>query len=155
MKHPSLFEPLQLGSFTLPNRSIMAPLTRMRAGIRNAPTALNATYYAQRANAGLIIAEGTAVSEQAQGYPSAPGIYTREQIDGWKAVTTAVHSAGGLIFLQIAHNERNSHSSFMPDGGPPVAPSAIASTSLASHETSNRFLLRCHELSNSLKSMPS
>ena len=128
MKHPSLFEPLQLGSLTLPNRIIMAPLTRMRAGARNSPTPLNATYYAQRASAGLIIAEGTAVSEQAQGYPSAPGIYTREQIHGWKAVTSAVHSAGGVLFLQIAHNGRNSHSSLMPDGGPPVAPSAIAST---------------------------
>jgi N-ethylmaleimide reductase len=128
MKHPALFEPLQLGRLALPNRIIMAPLTRMRAGEGNAPTALNATYYAQRAAAGLIIAEGTAVSKQGQGYPNAPGIYTQEQIDGWKAVTQAVHSASGRIFLQIAHNGRNSHSSFMPDGGPPVAPSAIAST---------------------------
>jgi N-ethylmaleimide reductase len=128
MKHPALFEPLQLGSVTLPNRIIMAPLTRMRAGEGSVPTALTAAYYAQRAAAGLIIAEGTAVSQQGQGYPNAPGIYTQEQIDGWKAVTQAVHSAGGRIFLQIAHNGRNSHSSFMPDGGPPVAPSAIAST---------------------------
>ncbi|NYF91472.1 alkene reductase [Tunturiibacter empetritectus] len=123
--HPSLFEPLRLGAITLPNRIIMAPLTRMRAGAGNVPTALNAEYYAQRAAAGLIIAEGTAVSQQGQGYPNAPGIYTREQIDGWKAVTEAVHSRGGRIFLQIAHNGRNSHSSFTPDGGPPVAPSAI------------------------------
>jgi N-ethylmaleimide reductase len=127
MKNSSLFEPLELGSVTLPNRVVMAPLTRMRAGPGNVPTALNATYYAQRATAGLIIAEGTAVSQQGQGYPSAPGIYTQEQIDGWKSVTQAVHAAGGRIFLQIAHNGRNSHSSFMPDGGPPVAPSAIAS----------------------------
>jgi N-ethylmaleimide reductase len=89
---------------------------------------LNALYYAQRATAGLIIAEGTAVSEQGQGYPSAPGIYTREQIDGWKSVINAVHSSGGRIFLQIAHNGLNSHSSFIPGGGLPVAPSAIAST---------------------------
>jgi N-ethylmaleimide reductase len=128
MKHKSLFEPLQLGDLTLPNRLIMAPLTRMRAGSGNTPTSLNAKYYAQRATAGLIIAEGTAVSEQGQGYPSAPGIYTKEQIAGWETVTHAVHSAGGRIFLQIAHNGRNSHSSFMPDGGPLVAPSAIAST---------------------------
>jgi N-ethylmaleimide reductase len=128
MKHKSLFEPLQLGDLTRPNRLIMAPLTRMRAGSGNTPTSLNAKYYAQRATAGLIIAEGTAVSEQGQGYPSAPGIYTKEQIAGWETVTHAVHSAGGRIFLQIAHNGRNSHSSFMPDGGPPVAPSAIAST---------------------------
>jgi N-ethylmaleimide reductase len=125
MNNSSLFEPLRLGSITLPNRIIMAPLTRMRAAAGNAPTALNAEYYAQRATAGLIIAEGTAVSQQGQGYPNAPGIYTREQVEGWRAVTQAVHSRGGLIFLQIAHNGRNSHSSFMPDGSPPVAPSAI------------------------------
>jgi N-ethylmaleimide reductase len=125
MNSSSFFEPLRLGRITLPNRIIMAPLTRMRAGASNAPTALNAEYYAQRANAGLIIAEGTAVSQQGQGYPNAPGIYTREQVNGWRAVTQAVHSRGGRIFLQIAHNGRNSHSSYMPDGGPPVAPSAI------------------------------
>jgi len=128
MPHPSLFQPLRLGSITLTNRIVMAPLTRMRAGVSNVPTALNAQYYAQRATAGLIIAEGTAVSQQGQGYPNAPGIYTQEQLDGWKTVTEAVHSQGGRIFLQIAHNGRNSHSSFMPDGGPPVAPSAIPTT---------------------------
>ena len=125
MNSSSLFDPLQVGSITLPNRIIMAPLTRMRAGSGNIPNALNAEYYAQRASAGLIIAEGTAVSQQGQGYPNAPGIYTREQVDGWRTVTRAVHSRGGRMFLQIAHNGRNSHSSFMPDGGPPVAPSAI------------------------------
>ncbi len=127
MSHPALFKSLQLGTMELPNRVFMAPLTRMRAGARNVPTALNATYYAQRASAGLIIAEGTAVSEQGQGYPSAPGIYTEEQIAGWKLVTEAVHAVGGHIFLQVAHNGRNSHSSLMPDGGPPVAPSAVPS----------------------------
>ena len=125
MNSSSLFEPLRLGSMMLPNRIIMAPLTRMRAGAGNAPTALNAEYYAQRATAGLIIAEGTAVSQQGQGYPNAPGIYTRGQVEGWSAVTQAVHARGGRIFLQLAHNGRNSHSSFMPDGGAPVAPSAI------------------------------
>ena len=128
MPSPSLFQPLRLGSITLPNRIIMAPLTRMRAGADNVPTAMNAEYYAQRATAGLIIAEGTAVSQQAQGYPNAPGIYTQAQVEGWKTVTEAVHSRGGRIFLQIAHNGRNSHSSFMPDGGTPVAPSAIPPT---------------------------
>ena len=128
MPHTSLFHPLQLGSLTLPNCIVMAPLTRMRAGAGNVPTALNAKYYAQRATAGLIVAEGTAVSEQGQGYPNAPGIYTQDQVDGWKTVTDAVHSRGGRIFLQIAHNGRNSHSSFNPDGGPPVAPSAIPPT---------------------------
>src|ERR1700721_2158279 len=122
MNSSPLFEPLRLGSITLPNRIIMAPLTRMRAGAGNAPTALNAEYYAQRANAGLVIAEGTAVSQEGQGYPNAPGIYTREQVNGWRAVTQAVPSRGVRIFLQIAHNGRTSHSSYMPDGAPPVAP---------------------------------
>jgi len=103
----------------------MAPLTRMRAGAGNAPTERNALYYAQRSSAGLIIAEGTAVSQQGQGYPDAPGIYTAEQVAGWRKVTEAVHEQGGRIFLQLAHNGRNSHSSFMPDGGAPFAPSPI------------------------------
>ncbi|MGD0646940.1 MAG: alkene reductase [Acidobacteriaceae bacterium] len=116
---------MQLGSVILSNRIVLAPLTRMRAGAANVPTALNALYYAQRASAGLIIAEGTAVSQQGQGYPNAPGIYTPEQVAGWKGVTDAVHERGGKIFIQLAHNGRNSHSSFMPDGGAPVAPSPI------------------------------
>ncbi len=103
----------------------MAPLTRMRAGDDNVPTAMNAEYYAQRASAGLIISEGTAVSPDAQGFPSAPGIYTAGQIAGWRLVTEAVHASGGRIIMQIAHNGRNSHSSLMPDGSVPVAPSAI------------------------------
>lgn len=127
MSYTSLFVPLQLGAIEIPNRIVMAPLTRMRAATGGVPAALNATYYAQRASAGLIVAEGTAVSRQAQGYPNAPGIYTSAQIEGWRGVTKAVHDRGGRIFLQIAHNGRNSHSSFMPDGGPPVAPSAIPS----------------------------
>ncbi len=125
MNSPLFFQPLQLGSVTIANRIVMAPLTRMRAGAGNAPTELNALYYAQRASAGLIIAEGTAVSQQGQGYPNAPGIYTPEQVAGWKKVTDGVHEHGGKIFLQLAHNGRNSHSSFMPDGGLPVAPSPI------------------------------
>jgi N-ethylmaleimide reductase len=125
LKSSLFFEPLHLGAITIPNRIVMAPLTRMRAGEGNAPTELNALYYAQRASAGLIIAEGTAVSQQGQGYPSAPGIYTQGQVEGWRRVTAAVHGRGGKIFLQIGHNGRNSHSSFMPDGGVPFAPSAI------------------------------
>jgi N-ethylmaleimide reductase len=121
-----LHSPLRLGSLRLANRVVMAPMTRMRAGPDNVPTPMNAAYYAQRASAGLIVAEGTAVSEAGRGYPSAPGIYSNAQIEGWKVVTAAVHAAGGCIVLQIAHNGRNSHSSFMPDGGVPVAPSAIA-----------------------------
>jgi N-ethylmaleimide reductase len=124
----ALFTPLQLGAIKLPNRIIMAPLTRMRAGAGNVPTALNANYYAQRASAGLIISEGTAISPDAHGYPNAPGIYTAEQIAGWRVVTDSVHARGGRIFIQIGHNGRNSHSSLRPDGSAPVAPSAIPPT---------------------------
>jgi N-ethylmaleimide reductase len=125
MPRDSFFTPLQLGAVELRNRIIMAPLTRMRAGAGCVPTALNAKYYAQRASAGLIISEGTAISPDAHGYPNAPGIYTAEQIAGWRAVTDAVHACGGRIVMQIAHNGRNSHSSLRPDGSAPVAPSAI------------------------------
>jgi N-ethylmaleimide reductase len=125
MSRDSFFTPLQLGAIHLPNRIIMAPLTRMRAGADHIPTALNVTYYAQRASAGLIISEGTAISADAHGYPAAPGIYTEEQIAGWGAVTDAVHARGGRIVMQIGHNGRNSHSSLRPDGSAPVAPSAI------------------------------
>jgi N-ethylmaleimide reductase len=124
----ALFTPMKLGAIKLPNRIIMAPLTRMRAGAGNVPTALNANYYAQRASAGLIISEGTAISPDAHGYPNAPGIYTAEQIAGWRAVTDSVHARGGRIFIQIGHNGRNSHSSLRPDGSAPVAPSAIPPT---------------------------
>ena len=125
MAKDSLFTPLQIGAIQIPNRIVMAPLTRMRAGAGNAPTAMNAKYYAQRASAGLIISEGAAISADAHGYPSAPGIYTAGQIAGWRLVTEAVHAHGGLIFIQIGHHGRNSHSSLRPDGSVPVAPSAI------------------------------
>ena len=125
MSKESLFTPLQLGAIKIPNRIVMAPLTRMRAGADNVPTALNAKYYAQRASAGVIITEGTAISADAHGYPSAPGIYSKEQISGWRLVTDAVHARGGRIIMQIAHNGRNSHSSLRPDGSLPIAPSAI------------------------------
>jgi N-ethylmaleimide reductase len=125
MSVATLFTPLRLGAIQLPNRIVMAPLTRMRAGANNVPTALNAEYYAQRSSAGLIISEGTAVSAEGQGYPSSPGIYTTEQIVGWRGVTDAVHDRGGRIVLQIQHNGRNSHSSLLPNGSLPVAPSPI------------------------------
>jgi len=125
MSKDVFFTPLQLGAIQLPNRIVMAPLTRMRAGPNNVPTALNAEYYAQRSSAGLIISEGTAVSPQAQGYPSSPGIYTAAQIAGWRDVTDAVHARGGRIVMQIEHNGRNSHSSLLPDACLPVAPSSI------------------------------
>src|SRR5271170_3404803 len=128
MSEDILFTPLRVGAIQLPNRIVMAPLTRMRAGAGNAPTALNAEYYAQRASAGLIISEGTAIGPYAHGYPNEPGIYTADQIAGWRAVTDAVHARGGRIILQIGHNGRNSHSSLRPDGSAPVAPSAIPPT---------------------------
>ena len=121
-----LFEPLRLGALALPNRVIMPALTRMRAGASGVPTALNAQYYAQRASAGLIITEATAISVQGHGYPQMPGIHTAEQVAGWRLVTSAVHAKGGRIVLQIVHHGRWSHSSYNPDGSLPVAPSAIA-----------------------------
>jgi len=128
MFNKTLFSSLRVGSIRPPNRIVMAPMTRMRAGAANVPTVLNAEYYAQRASAGLIISEGTAISIQAQGYPNAPGIYTAAQIAGWRRVTDGVHARRGRIVMQIAHNGRNSHSSLMPDGALPVAPSAIPPT---------------------------
>ncbi len=122
----TLFDPLPLGDLTLKNRVVMAPLTRMRAASGNVPVALNAEYYAQRAGAGLIISEATQISQQGQGYPATPGIYTQAQVEGWKQVTDAVRQAGGVMFLQLWHVGRVSHPSHQPDGGLPVAPSAIA-----------------------------
>ena len=126
MNDINLFTPIQLGNLTLPNRIIMAPLTRMRAGEGNVPTKLNATYYAQRASAGLIISEATQVSLQGRGYAHSPGIHTPEQIAGWKLVVDAVHQSGGRIFLQLWHAGRTSHPELQPNGDLPVAPSAIA-----------------------------
>ena len=121
-----LFSPVRLGPYELPNRVVMAPMTRNRAGPGNVPTELNATYYAQRAGAGLIVAEASQVSPQGLGYPGTPGIHSAEQIAGWKRVTDAVHGAGGRIFLQLWHVGRISHPSLQPDGALPVAPSALA-----------------------------
>ncbi len=120
-----LFTPLRLGPYELPNRIVMAPLTRNRAGPGNVPQVMTAEYYAQRASAGLIITEATQVSPQGVGYPNTPGIHHREQIDGWRRVTDAVHDRGGRIFLQLWHVGRISHPSLQPDGALPVAPSAI------------------------------
>lgn len=122
----TLFSPLQLGPYELPNRVVMAPLTRNRALAGDVPGPLNAQYYAQRASAGLIVSEATQISRQGQGYPSTPGIYTAEQVDGWRLVTNAVHAAGSHIFLQLWHVGAISHSSFQPDGRPPVSPSGVA-----------------------------
>lgn len=122
----NLFSPLQLGPTQLKNRIVMAPMTRCRAVEGNVPAPFAALYYKQRASAGLIITEATQVTPEGQGYVSTPGIHSREQVEGWEAVTKAVHDAGGRIFLQLWHVGRISHSLFQPNGALPVAPSAIA-----------------------------
>ena len=122
----TLFDSLTVGDLTLPNRIIMAPLTRNRAsGPGRVPNALMAEYYAQRASAGLIISEATSVMPSGVGYPHTPGIWSAEQVEGWRGVVRAVHHAGGRIFLQLWHVGRVSDPSYH-DGAPPVAPSAIA-----------------------------
>ena len=121
-----LFQPFQLGDLTLPNRIVMAPLTRNRATHgTDAPNELAATYYRQRAAAGLIISEATQVSQQGQGYIWTPGLYSEAQVQGWREVTSAVHAANGHIFAQMWHVGRISHTSLQPNGGAPVAPSPI------------------------------
>ncbi len=121
-----LFQPFQLGDLSLPNRIVMAPLTRNRAtATGDVPGDLAATYYAQRASAGFIISEASQISQQGQGYLRTPGIYTADQVAGWRRVTDAVHKAGGRIFIQLWHVGRVSHVSLQKDGGKPVAPSAI------------------------------
>jgi N-ethylmaleimide reductase len=121
-----LFTPIRLGGLELPNRIVMAPLTRNRAGQPgNVPQPINATYYAQRASAGLIITEGSPISEMAHGYPGTPGIHSPAQVAGWKRVTDTVHAKGGRIFLQLWHVGRISHPSLLPNEALPVAPSAI------------------------------
>lgn len=125
MSH-DLFNSYTLGDLKLPNRIVMAPLTRNRANLDgDTPSAMHADYYAQRANAGLIISEGTQISAEGKGYFRTPGIYTSAQVAAWKAVTSAVHEVGGRIFCQLWHVGRMSHTSFQPDGQPPVAPSAF------------------------------
>ena len=120
-----LFDPVQLGSLRLANRIVMAPLTRSRASAEGVPQPLMAQNYAQRATAGLIIAEGTNISAQARGYAFTPGLYNDAQVAGWRPVTHAVHAAGGRIFPQLWHVGRISHPSLQPGGALPVAPSPI------------------------------
>ena len=122
---PSLFDPVQLGAITAPNRILMAPLTRGRATRAHVPTALMAEYYAQRASAGLIITEATGISQQGLGWPFAPGLWSDEQVAAWKPVTQAVHDAGGRIVAQLWHMGRQVHSSVT--GEQPVSSSATAS----------------------------
>ncbi|GAB6094862.1 alkene reductase [Desulfatiferula olefinivorans] len=126
MNTNDMFSPITLGALHLKNRLVMAPLTRNRAGENLAPGDLNAEYYAQRAGAGLIVSEGSQISPQGQGYPGTPGIYSSEQVEGWKTVTRAVHEKGGLMVIQLWHVGRISHPLLQPGGARPVAPSALA-----------------------------
>jgi N-ethylmaleimide reductase len=130
MNFPSLFSPLKVGPYQLQHRVVMAPLTRMRADRSSfAPRALNAEYYGQRATpGGLLIAEASPVMVTGRGNPGTPGIYSEPQVAGWRGVVEAVHAKGGLIFLQLWHVGRVSHSSFQPEGHSPVAPSAVPIT---------------------------
>jgi N-ethylmaleimide reductase len=126
MSQPSkLLEPFELGPIALPNRLVMAPLTRNRAVEGLVPGPLAAEYYAQRASAGLLITEASQVSQQGQGYQDTPGIYSKEQVAGWRKITDRVHARGGRIFIQLWHVGRISHTSLQPGGGKPVGPSAI------------------------------
>lgn len=125
MTDNALFQPYQLGPLTLSNRIVMAPLTRNRAEAGFVPSRFAATYYSQRASAGLLIAEATQISRQGQGYQDTPGIYTPAQVEGWRQVTQAVHAKGGKIFLQLWHVGRVSHVDLQENGAAPVAPSAI------------------------------
>src|SRR5882762_6070194 len=122
--HSVLFQPFRLPDLTLPNRIVLSPMTRGRAGAARLPNRLMAEYYGQRSSAGLHITEATTISEEANGWNESPGICTDEMTEGWKHTTNAVHEKGGVIFLQLWHTGRASHSSFH-GGKPAVAPSAI------------------------------
>src|SRR4029078_5634784 len=121
---PTLFDPLKLGPYVLPNRILMAPLTRSRADTGRVPNGMMAEYYAQRASAGLILSEATSVSPMGVGYADTPGIWSKEQTEGWRNVTKAVHAKGGRIFLQLWHVGRISDPIFL-NGELPGAPSAV------------------------------
>jgi len=124
----TLFDPLRAGDLALANRIVMAPLTRNRSP-NAVPGDLSVTYYSQRATAGLIVTEATAISHQGQGYANVPGLYGEDQLAGWKRVTDAVHKGGGKIVVQLWHVGRISHTTLQPGGGKPVAPSAIRANS--------------------------
>ena len=135
---PTLFDPIQLGDISAPNRIVMAPLTRGRSEGEHVPiTALKADYYAQRASAGLIIAEATGISQEGLGWPSAPGIWSSEHVEAWKPVTEAVHEAGGRIILQLWHMGRLVHSDYL-NGTPPVSASATTAPGQAHTPTGKK-----------------
>jgi 2,4-dienoyl-CoA reductase-like NADH-dependent reductase (Old Yellow Enzyme family) len=142
----SLFQPLQLGEVLLPNRIIMAPLTRQRAGAGRVPNDMMREYYEQRAGAGLILTEATAVDPMGVGYKDTPGIWSKSQIEGWKKITDGVHKKGGRIFLQLWHVGRISDPSFL-GGETPVAPSAIAAKGHVSLLRPERPFMTPRELS--------
>ena len=125
MSEKDLFNEVTIGNLSLSNRIVMAPMTRNRAAEGNVPHAMNVKYYRQRAGAGLIITEASQVSPEGVGYPATPGIYSQQQVDGWKMVTDAVHEEGGHIYLQLWYCGRISHPDLLPDKQIPVAPSAI------------------------------
>src|SRR5207237_4756489 len=125
MSQSKLFEPYRLGPITLPNRLVMAPLTRNRAVSGMVRGLLAVEDYGQRASAGLLITEASQISQQGQGYQDTPGIFSKEQVAGWRKVTERVHARGGRIFIQLWHVGRISHNSLQPNGGAPVGPSAI------------------------------
>ncbi len=125
---PTLFDPIRLGALDLPNRIIMAPMTRSRADAKGVPQTFVADYYAQRASAGLIVSEAIYVSPMAKGYVRTPGLVTDEHVAGWRKVTDAVHAAGGLIYAQLYHTGRVALPDWLPGGAQPVAPSALALT---------------------------
>lgn len=125
MSTPSLFDPINIGTLQLKNRVVMAPLTRSRATADGMPTELMEVYYSQRASAGLIVSEGIVISPQGAAYPRVPGLYNKQQEYAWRSITDAVHDNGGLIYAQLWHVGRQSHSSVQPDGLPPYAPSPI------------------------------
>jgi N-ethylmaleimide reductase len=142
------FDPIQIGHLTLPNRIAMAPMTRSRATGARLATALMARYYAQRASAGLIITEGIQPSLVGQGYPNTPGLHTAEQVRSWRAVTNAVHAAGGRMYAQLLHTGRIGHPDLLPDGLMPVAPSGTAAHGTVVTPHGTKELLTPHELSS-------
>lgn len=152
----TLFDPITVGDISLANRIVMAPLTRNRSP-RAVPAPITATYYAQRATAGLLITEATAISHQGQGYAQVPGLYAPEQLAGWRQVTDAVHAAGGRIVVQLWHVGRISHTSLQPEGGAPVAPSAIratAKTYLVRNDGSGEFAPTSEPRALALEELP-
>lgn len=142
----SLFAPTYFGPYLLTNRVVMAPLTRRRADAEGVPGALAAEYYAQRATAGLLIAEGAQVSPQGKGYPGTPGIHSDAQVAGWRLTTEAVHRHGARIFLQLWHVGRVSHPLLQPESAPPVAPSPLPAPGMAETPAGPRPFPTPHEL---------